>query len=75
MDLSSKKLIFIGNKLDLVREDSRVRQVKYEDVKETLLKLRLPASDIYEVTSNDMAGRDIVYIHEILEEILTEVLS
>lgn len=75
MDLSSKKLIFIGNKLDLVREDSRVRQVKYEDVKETLLKLRLPVSDIYEVTSNDMAGRDIVYIHEILEEILTEVLS
>lgn len=67
MDLSSKKLIFIGNKLDLVREDSRVRQVKYEDVKETLLKLRLPTSDIYEVTSNDMAGRDIVYIHEILE--------
>lgn len=66
MDLSTKKLIFIGNKLDLVREDSRVRQVKYEDVKETLLKLRLPTSDIYEVTSNDMAGRDIVYIHEIL---------
>ena len=66
MDLSSKKLIFIGNKLDLVREDSRVRQVKYEDVKETLIKLQLPTSDIYEVTSSDMAGKDIGYIHEIL---------
>jgi hypothetical protein len=54
MDFSSKKLLFIGNKLDLVRQDSRLRQVKYEQVKEMLLKLKLPITDIYEVSSNDI---------------------
>jgi hypothetical protein len=44
-------------------------------VKEMLLKLKLPVTDIYEVTANDIQAEDVTYIHEILEEILVEVLQ
>ena len=63
MDFSCKKLLFIGNKLDLVRQDARLRQVRYEQVKEMLLDLKLPITDIYEVTSNDIQTKDVTYIH------------
>jgi hypothetical protein len=75
MQFSSKKMLFIGNKLDLVRQDARLRQFRYEEVKEMLLNLKLPVSDIYEVSSNDIEAKDLTYIQEILDEILNEVLS
>jgi hypothetical protein len=40
-----------------------------------LIKLSLPTTDIYEVSSNDIEAKDLTYIHEILEEILTEILQ
>ena len=40
-----------------------------------LIKLSLPTTDIYEVSSNDIETKDLTYIHEILEEILTEILQ
>lgn len=73
-DPADRKLLVIGNKLDLVRGDPDQRQVRYEQVKEMLLRLRLPLDDIYEVTSDAPKGEDIQYIQEILQEILTEIL-